>query len=219
MNKRLTALFALLLVSLLLTSACALAEEGVPGDAAEQSRPAAGELTASMSVLEPKEEPSLANFSSVLLTGETVDSSLFADHKLTMVNIWATYCNPCIAEMPYLGQLHTDYEEGEFQVVGLVVDMLDSDGSIHPMAVEYAWMIIDATGAYYPHMLPSDDLILSQLQNLVGVPTTVFVDSQGNILHPEESYVGSRSYEDWKAIVDGLLAEPPDPVPTAAPEV
>ena len=121
--------------------------------------------------------------------------------------------------MPYLGQLHTDYEEGEFQVVGLVVDMLDSDGSIHPMAVEYAWMIIDATGAYYPHMLPSDDLILSQLQNLVGVPTTVFVDSQGNILHPEESYVGSRSYEDWKAIVDGLLAEPPDPVPTAAPEV
>lgn len=213
MNKRIPALVALLLAALMMTSACALAEQEILPEATAQPRPSAEELTASMAALEPKEEPSLTNFGSVLLTGEPVDSSIFAGHKLTMVNIWATYCNPCIAEMPYLGRLHNAYEEGEFQVVGLVVDMLDTDWSVHPMAVEYAWMIIDATGAHYPHLLPSEDLIISQLQDIVGVPTTVFVDSQGNILHPDEPYVGSRDYETWKAIVDGLLAELPDPVP------
>ena len=127
-----------------------------------------------------------------------------------MVNIWGTYCNPCIAEMPDLAALNKAYEEGEFQVVGMIVDMLDTDGSVHPMAVDAAWQIIDATGADYMHLLPTDDIIVMKLQYLIGVPETVFVDSQGNILTPDTQYIGARSYEDWKAVIDGLLAELPE---------
>lgn len=213
MKKSLVALTALLLVFLL--AACASAEV-LPGtteaplpEATEQPRPSSEALSETKLALERTENPSFSNFKSVALTGETVDQTLFADHKLTMINIWGTYCNHCISKMPDLADLDAAYEEGEFQVVGMIVDMLNTDGSVHPMAVEAVWAIIDATGADYTHLLPTDDIITMKLQYLVGVPETVFVDSQGNILTPDTQYIGARSYEDWKSIIDGLLAELP----------
>ena len=209
-------LLAMILALMLALAACASAETAP--EPTEQPRPSAEALSETMLALERTEEPAFNNFRSVALTGETVDQSIFAGHKLTMVNIWGTYCNPCIAEMPDLAELNKAYEEGEFQVIGMVVDMLDTDGSVHPMAVDAAWAIIDATGADYMHLLPTDDVILMKLQYLTAVPETVFVDSQGNILTPETQYIGARSHEDWKAIIDGLLAELPElPENTAQP--
>ena len=211
--KKHFSLMTVLLALLLALTACASAET-LP-EATELPRPSSEALSESMFALERTEEPAFSNFKSVALTGETVDQSIFAGHKLTMINIWGTYCNPCISEMPDLGELNRAYEDGEFQVVGMVVDMLNHDGTVHPMAVEAAWAIIDATGADYMHLLPTDDVIMMKLQYLTAVPETVFVDSQGNILTPETQYLGARSYEDWKAIIDGLLAELPE-LPEAA---
>ena len=208
MKRIRTAIFAMLLAILMMTG-CAAAEIVVP-EATEQPRPAAEDLTAAMQALEPTEEPSFQNFKAVTLTGETVDQTIFSEHKVTMINIWGTFCNPCIQEMPDLAALNEAYGEGEFQVVGLVIDMLDSEGGIHPMAVEAAWMIIDATGAAYQHLLPTDDLIYAKLMAVSAVPETVFVDWQGNILTPDTQYLGARSYDDWKSIVDGLLVDAPE---------
>lgn len=195
--------FMLLAALILSLSACAAAE--VMPEATEMPRPPAEQLTESMDALELTEEPAINNFRAVTLTGETVDQSIFADHKVTMINIWGTFCNPCIAEMPDLAALNTAYEEGEFQVVGLVIDMLDGRGAIHPGAVEAAWAIVDVTGANYMHLLPADDLIVAKLQYVTAVPETLFVDAQGNILN-EEQYLGARSYEEWKTIADEMLA-------------
>ena len=208
MKKSIAFLPTLILALMLALTACASAE--VLPEATEQPRPSAEALSETKLALERTEEPAFNNFKAVALTGETVDQSIFAQHKLTMINIWGTYCNPCISEMPDLADLNKAYEEGEFQVVGMVVDMLDTDGSIHPMAVEAAWAIIDATGADYMHLLPTDDVIMMKLQYLTAVPETVFVDSQGNVLTPDEQYIGARSYEDWKTIIDSLLAELPE---------
>ena len=214
MKKSLSLLLAFILM--LSLAACASAETLPSGsgqplpEATEQPRPSAEELSQTKLALERTEEPAFSNFKSVALTGEAVDQSIFADHRLTMINIWGTYCNPCISEMPALGDLNREYEEGEFQVIGMIVDMLQSDGGVHPMAVEAAWAIIDATGADYMHLLPTDDIILMKLQYLTAVPETIFVDSQGNILTPDTPYLGARSYEDWKAIIDGLLADLPE---------
>ena len=214
---KLLGMLALMLAALLLLSACAPAGQENPAAPAQTSeilpeptqvpRPSAEELTALKNALEWTEQPDFSDFGAVTLDGRTVDQTIFASHKLTMVNIWATYCNPCISEMPSLAQLNKSYEDGEFQVIGLVVDMLDTDGSVHPLGVEAAWMIVDATGADYMHLLPTDDLIRGKIQYVYSVPETVFVDAQGNVLTPEVSYVGARSFDGWKAIVDGLLAQ------------
>ena len=148
--------------------------------------------------------PFLGLFTATDIDGNAVDQTLFANHRLTMINVWATYCTPCLDEMPDLGQLHADMAAEGVQIVGLVSDALNSDGSISQSQVDLARDIIEATGANYPHLLPSQDLIEILLWQVTGVPTTIFVDSTGALVG--YAYVGSRSYDDWAAIIEETLA-------------
>lgn len=84
------------------------------------------------------------------VNGNSVSETIFSQSKLTMVNVWATYCNPCLSEMPGLGELAGEYEPGEFQIVGVISDVTeDADEETIATAEE----LIDATGADYTHLL------------------------------------------------------------------
>jgi rhodanese-related sulfurtransferase/thiol-disulfide isomerase/thioredoxin len=146
----------------------------------------------------------LSTFSSTDIAGNPVDETIFSGKKLTMVNIWATFCGPCINEMPELGALNTEYADKGFQIVGIVVDVIGNDGTVMPDMVDTVQEIIDLTGADYLHILPSEDLaeLINQAEY---VPTTIFVDENGSQV--EELYVGSRSAEDWAMIIENLLKE------------
>ena len=145
------------------------------------------------------------DFTATDLDGVPVDQSLFTDHKLTMVNIWATYCSPCLSEMPDLGELHQSYADQGFQVVGIVLDTLDQQGEILPAQVDTARQIADQTGAAYTHLLPSEDLITAKLKNVTGVPETLFLNGEGKIVG--KAYLGARSYEQWQQIIEQMLSE------------
>lgn len=204
MNKRWYVFLSLLLVAVLMTG-CATAEQ--PDELpAEQPRPSAEMLN--LMVFDQStwsENPTLQDFNGVTLTGEAVTEEILAGHKVTMVNIWGTFCGPCISEMPDLGLLSKAYEEGEFQVIGLIADALENNGVSQPV-IDMAWEIIDATGADYMHLLPSYDLSVAKLSQVFSVPETIFLDAEGNLL-TTESYFGAKSYDTWKEIVDSLLAQ------------
>ncbi len=146
----------------------------------------------------------LTEFTATDLDGRVVDESSLSDHRLTMVNIWATFCGPCINEMPDLGKLAVEYESQGVQIVGLVSDVLDSNGALDPNQVSLAKDIVAQTGANYLHILPSEDL-LGILYQATSVPMTFFVDANGRQVG--YAYVGSRSKDDWKAIIDETLKE------------
>jgi thiol-disulfide isomerase/thioredoxin len=176
-----------------------------------------GEATAETGTdtAEPASEPAsasdeetavgLTSFTTTDLEGNTVTQDIFADYDLTMVNIWATFCSPCINEMPELGELKAEMEDKGVNIVGIVVDVQQSDGSISEDMVATAKDIVEQTGADYTHLLPSDSLNNALLYGVSAVPTTVFVDSQGNIVG--DAYVGSRDKAGWQEIINGLLAE------------
>ena len=150
----------------------------------------------------------LSSFTAQDLSGNEVDQSIFAGHKLTMVNIWATFCGPCLSEMPELGEIHAQYAEKGVQVVGIVTDVLNQDGSYNEAQIATARDAVSLTGADYLHLLPSPDLIVYKLQYVTAVPETIFVDSQGNQVG--ESYLGAKSKDQWTAIIDELLAQVED---------
>lgn len=153
-----------------------------------------------------KKEGTLTSFATYDLNGVAEDESIFADHRLTMINIWATFCGPCLREMPELGQLAADYAERGVQIVGIVADVSQrDDGTYSPEMVETAQALVAQTGAEYPHLLPSVDLVSAKLKSVSAVPETIFVDSAGNLVG--QSYVGSRSGGDWARIIDSLLEE------------
>lgn len=147
---------------------------------------------------------SFSSFRTSTLEGAPVDERLFSNYKLTMINVWATFCSPCLNEMPELGELSKEYASKGVQIVGIVIDTMESDGSISQSQVELARQLVDKTGATYTHLLPSADLLSAGLSGVSSVPTTFFVDASGNLVG--ESYVGSRTAEKWQSIIDGLLA-------------
>nr|WP_294853514.1 TlpA disulfide reductase family protein [uncultured Oscillibacter sp.] len=145
----------------------------------------------------------LSSFAAWDLNGVPVDQRIFADDKLTLINIWATFCGPCLREMPDLGQLAADYADRGVQVVGIVVDIPQTSGAFSPDMVQTARDLVEQTGANYLHLLPSADLIAAKLSGVSSVPETIFVNDKGELVG--QSYVGARSGEEWSKIIDSLL--------------
>lgn len=144
----------------------------------------------------------LSSFSTKDLDGNAVDQSILDGYDLTMVNVWATYCGYCIDEMPELNELSEEYAEKGVRVVGLVVDVLDSDGSYSDSQLETAREIVSATGTEYLHLLPSEDLY-GILASVPAMPTTFFVDGDGRQVG--KAYAGAKSKPQWAAILDETL--------------
>lgn len=122
-----------------------------------------------------------------------------------MINIWGTFCSPCLQEMPALAELNQEYKDKGFQVVGIVVDAGDANGTIIESQVALAKEIVEKTGADYLHMLPSADLLEAKLKDVSAIPETIFVDQNGKIVG--ESYLGGKSKSDWKEIIEQTLKE------------
>lgn len=138
------------------------------------------------------------DFQTQTLDGEPADQEIFGQAYLTMVNVWATFCGPCINEMPDLGELSRSYDPSEFQIVGLISDVTEAED-------EDARKIVSDTQADYVHLVASEDLMTGALQKINVVPTTIFVDQDG--MQVGDVYAGAKSMEAWKEIIDGYLKE------------
>ncbi len=146
------------------------------------------------------ESSGLTSFSAYDLNGTEQNESIFAGKKLTMINVWATYCGPCIQEMPGLAAIAEKYRNSDFQIVGIVTDVTDHEGN----TAENARAILKNADANYVNLLP-DHSMMSLLENVMYVPTTIFVDETGAQVGSE--YIGSREQKDWEAIITQLLED------------
>lgn len=144
-------------------------------------------------------QPYVLQFSAVTSTGEEFTSDRLADSKLTMINVWGTFCGPCLNEMPELGEIASEYDVAEFQLIGIVSDVKEGADQ---QKLEGLAELIDETGANYPHLLLNGELY----GNLVGaseyVPTTYFFNQNAELL---TYVVGSKSKEQWVSIIEQLL--------------
>lgn len=147
----------------------------------------------------------IGEFSMEDIQGEAYTQEMFAEYKLTMVNVFTTWCGPCVREIPDLEKLNNEMSDQGVQVVGIVLDAIGSSGSTDPEAVEKAGLLAEQLEVTYPFLIPDQGYLGGRLLGIQAVPTTFFVDQEGRILG--EAYQGSRSLEDWKSIVEAKLAE------------
>lgn len=191
----------LTVVLALCLTACGGQETTQPETTQPQTTQTEGETTQSADTAQPG---ILSAFTAQDLQGNGVNQEILAGKKLTMVNVWATFCGPCINEMPDLGALAQEYADKGVQIVGLLSDANASDGSVSASQVELAQEIVDATGANYLHIIPGADM-MGLLYQITSVPTTFFVDETGTQVGT--AYVGSRDKDAWAAIIDQMLEE------------
>ena len=200
-KKLLQALSILGMCSVIIVGGCASGEDSsskLKEDAAQEEKADQEVLDAGGS--EASDGGSLGEFSMEDVNGETYTQEMFADHDLTMINVFITWCSPCIREIPDLEKLSKEMEDQGVQVVGIVLDVA---GNADEETIEKAKLLAEKTGAAYPFLIPDAGYLNGRLAGISAVPETFFADKEGNIVG--ETYSGSRSFEDWKGIVEKEL--------------
>ena len=198
MNKPRKMFFVFLMLSLVLLGGCAGNSGELPVEPAPKTDAASQSSTPGASSSEEEPAPIFITFEGTDLEGNTVSQEVFTQSKLTMVNVWATYCNPCLSEMPGLGELASEYEPAEFQIIGIVSDVWEGEDQA---LVEN---LVQETGAAYPHLLANDSINQALLSSVSGVPTTFFFDGGGAYLG---GVVGAAEKSTWEELIHELLEE------------
>ena len=175
------------------------AESAASAQESSAAESVSGEADAAGS--EAEEDLYVLSFEAVTTEGERVTDSCFADSKLTMINLWGTYCNPCLAEMPDLGEIAASYDKADFQLMGIICDVPEG---AEQKDIDNAKTLIEKTGANYPHLLLSESLYVNLVGGTDAVPTTFFVNSKGEVLG---YVVGANSKDTWVDLIEQLLAE------------
>lgn len=147
----------------------------------------------------------VGDFKAKTLDGEAIDSSAFAKKKLTVVNVWATWCSACIKELPALENLSNEFKDSNMQIMSVVADTATKKDGVDKEQLELAKQIQKKSGITFPSIVPDDTLLDGILSNITAFPITYFVDSEGNIVGDPVS--GSHSEDEWREIMKERLAE------------
>ena len=145
------------------------------------------------------------DFTAQDLDGNPVDESIFADCDVTMINLWGTFCGPCLQEMPDLGEIADEYADKGFQIVGICTDAVNLDGEILEDVVETAKADAQETGADYLHIVPVGEIFTDLLPRVTGVPTTIFVDSKGQQIGLAD--IGAKDKDAWIQVIEEKLVQ------------
>lgn len=151
----------------------------------------------SKSSADQQETENLGAFQAIGLDGETITPSIFSDYDLTMVNVFATWCSPCLEEMPDLELISQDVKSQSVQIVGIALDV-SSTPQIDPTMESVLKQVVDKTGVTYPILMP-DETLSNFLADITAVPTTFFVDKNGDIV--SGTYLGAKTQEQWRSII------------------
>jgi peroxiredoxin len=97
--------------------------------------------------------------------------------KVVMVNFWATWCGPCLVEMPHLNRLYEKYRNAGFVLFGVNVDE----------DVRNAVALAQKMGLKFP-VLADTDKRVSKQYDLTAMPSTVLIDRDGRVRHVHRGY-------------------------------
>jgi thiol-disulfide isomerase/thioredoxin len=100
--------------------------------------------------------------------------------KAVMVNFWATWCEPCKIEMPWMVELQEKYRKDGFEIIGVAMD--DSDNK--EIAAFAKKMNVNYT------ILKGSEKVADLYGGLDGLPTNFFLDRNGKVI---DSFKGLRS--------------------------
>ncbi|MCC2222986.1 TlpA family protein disulfide reductase [Anthropogastromicrobium aceti] len=135
--------------------------------------------------------------------GKDYTEKVFSDYDLTLVNVFTTWCSPCVNEIPELEKLYEEMKEKSVGVVGVVLDTVGDDAKQNEDTVKKAGVLQEKTKASYPFLVPDSTMMNGRLNGVSAFPETFFVDKEGNIVG--ETYSGSHTLDEWKEIVEKEL--------------
>jgi len=141
--------------------------------------------------------PAFATLVADDLHGEMVPFEEFAGDIL-IVDFWATWCAPCITEIPHYNELYADYNDKGVTLVGLTFQSGDAETVLE-------WMASDPKHQMNYPLVMSNESLEEAFGPVFGFPTTLLIDRDGNIV---KRWIGAAPQKSGQLrdLIDELLA-------------
>lgn len=125
------------------------------------------------------------------LDGETTTLAHYQG-EVTIINLWATWCTPCVKEMPVLERINQEYGPRNVKIVGIAV--FSDKSKIDDM--------LDLTRVTYP-ILIADKAQAVKFGDLSNIPQTLIMDTNGRIV---KRLKGTQSLNSINHILNKLIS-------------
>lgn len=130
---------------------------------------------------------------------EVGEARSLADYRghVVLLNVWATWCGPCEAEMPSMQRLHESYADSGLRIVAVSVDDPGSEETVRAFVERYN-LTFD--------ILHDPDKAITRSYRTTGVPETFIIGRDGIIRR--KTYVQDWNTPANRALISQLLREP-----------
>ncbi len=121
--------------------------------------------------------------------------------KVVLVNFWATWCQPCRIEIPWMIEFQQKYGPRGFTVLGIAMD--DEGKKVVGPFVEKERFDVDGQkmAMNYPIVLGSDD-IADRFGGLIGLPTSILISRDGKKV---KTIIGLVNHDEIVKVIEGQL--------------
>ena len=150
-----------------------------------------------------KKSQSASTFQSVQMKSLEDSSVTVGDYhgKVVLVNFWATWCDPCRVEIPWLIEMQNKYGAKGFTVLGIAMDE-EGKSVVAPFVAKERY---DVNGQKLPMNYPivvGNEKVAEKFGGLLGYPTSILISREGKVL---KRTTGLIDYEATTKLIEGAL--------------
>ena len=150
-----------------------------------------------------KKSQSASTFQSVQMKSLEDSSVTVGDYhgKVVLVNFWATWCDPCRVEIPWLIEMQNKYGAKGFTVLGIAMDE-EGKSVVAPFVAKERY---DVNGEKLPMNYPivvGNEKVAEKFGGLLGYPTSILISRDGKVL---KRTTGLIDYDATTKLIEGAL--------------
>lgn len=128
----------------------------------------------------PREAAQATDFSLRSTEGRTVRLSDYLGKDVVLLSFWATWCQPCLGEMPELEKLHQRYKDQGLTIIGVSMDGPESIANVESTVRRY--------NISYPVLLDEETRVASIYDPTKDAPFTVIIGRSGRVVDSHLGY-------------------------------